>query len=1059
MDQPALRLPTLVEASFPPGKFWSSALAHFSPDNSFLVSRGPSIWHVSADFKQSHWAGSLSGKGSVRDGHRLNEATFIDPTGIVVVGTDVYIIDRTDNTIRKVSGDQVTTYACAEQPKRNPKVFVELSSPHHAVEHNGLLYVSNSGKNNIVVINLLENCLEAIIGVSTPTPSMKTLPSGAWAPCTFDYPIGLAVNRSNNSIYVADQGNTIRELLLADKKPGRVLKTSLNWVHGITCLDNGDIIACAYVNSFLALFPHRSVPGVPYLKLSGLIRPVSVCTTSSGDLAWLSEKHTLYVTRNLTCLNESAPSIRQNLILSSFSRLFPYKLLRPSISLSNATESSSTSLSSEMEDIITLFIKDQFKNPMENQKSFEHFLMGSGCALHGLLSPYSEEITEISLIPTVFDSLSHYRAELKWKMMAPAPAPLFSWIPPPTHPLPMNFKLHLVEMNVFFLLFSENLIESTIEEWKSDPQISKELFSFTESNASKCRLLALGPYICELNAQKEMTMLYRSDMAIKCLKKVQGQFLFTNQYYISSFDIKDRRSKIYAGSGRSWRTDGHRLTHARFEEIHQFVELKSKLFISENSSVLRILDLGSDMVSSIKCGFDIYDWQMGTIFVPGTPSTKKPQELIQQNPFQPCYLGLSPSEDVLYVGDRPYGGQIRLFHTKSGVLSDPIVPEELKLLPQDVSSPVGIGNGLILTLHPLSGKISLINSINGSQKDNITLDALYLSMEVGESELVLASPLAISVMSSLDLGLNLKRRYMYPSFDTGPDWKFLEMRIQSLDVRTRVSLAVSGFFTKAPTQFFRALNLCNDKNILTEQDRYEIPTLIRLLFALASNSPHISPCELLRFPEFEGYYIRGFHLCSIHEKIAPYYMYCYEPYLKAESPAFEACANGSNLQFLAPSDMPSYDTDLSGQYKLTLPQAIRAIGHNLKLRPRYNTAFYSSLTPLPSSLPTFPVSFHDIPPTYVIDVHTGILTPQWPWFATFVQEATNDRFKSLPLGFSVHLFITIASAMYGNTLVQDDLLHGCRVFIKANPSLFEPPTGDVPIEDLRVLSLLRTALL
>ena len=1053
MTQYTLRLSTLVEASFPPGK-WSSALTHFPPDNGFLVSHGSSIWHVSTDFKRSHWAGSLSGE-VVRDGHRLKEAAFLDPTGIVIVGCDVYVIDRADNSIRKVYGDQVTTYACAKHMKRDQKVFVELSYPHHAVEHNGLLYVSNAGKHNIVVINLLENRLESIIGASTPTSNMKSSPSGAWASCTFDYPIGLAVNRLNNSIYVADaSGNTIRELLVAEKKPGTVFKTSLNWVHGITCLVNGDIITCAYANSFLALFPHQPVPGVPYLELFGCIRPVAVCTTSSGDLAWLSEKGTLYVTRNLACLNESAPSINQNLIL------FTDKLLRPSLPLSGATPSSSISPPSEMEDIVTLFIKDQLKNLVDDP-----LLMVVGHALHGpLSSPYSEEVIRTSLISTAFDDLSQYRFELRCKMMGPAP--LFFGIPLSTHRLPMNFKVHLPEMKVYSLLLPEKLIEdeennqSSIEECKSYHQSSKGLISFIDSIAPGCRLLALGPYICELSAQQEMTMLYRSDMAINCLKKVRGQFLFTNQYSISSLDIKDRRSNIYAGSISRGRADGPRLTCARFEEIHQFVESESKLFISEDCShgpsVLRILDLGSGMVSSIKCGFGIHDYTINR-------AKAGELEVDQQDTFLPCYLGLSRSKNVLYVGNRPHGGQIRLFHTKAGVLTKPIVPEALEIGEEDFSSPIDFGNGASLVLHPLSRKISFINSRMGTQQEYRHIDEPYQSMKIDGSELTLAALRSISVINSPDLGHPLLMQNIH---HIGPNFGTIQSWIQKLDFRERASLAVSGFFAKAPTQFFRALNLCNmNKPHSPPQESCQISYMITVLFAVESaslqttlslsksslleNEGHLvvdkelSPIEIFRLQEFYEHYQRGFQLCSVHEPLPQYWVKFYQPYNSTIESSADSIESTTSTEhpFLALSAMPSYDNKLHLSDEIfSLPEALKAIGQNLRLRKRYKIDELPDCSSLPSSFPTFPVSFHNIPPHYVIDVHPGILTPQWPWFATFVTKQGEDRNTPLPVGFSVNLFVAIASAMYGNSLAEDYILHGDRIFIKANlQTVFQCP--------------------
>jgi hypothetical protein len=727
--------------------------------------------------------------------------------------------------------------------------------------------------------------------------------------------------------------NALREVLLNEKTVSTVPKLSLaSWVHGITCLDNGLVVACAYVDSLLALYSHQ--PEVSFVPLFYCIRPVAVCTTSSGNLAWLTEQGKLFLTRHMSCLNEMTPSSKQKSTLLGLPSLFSNDFLQTDSFPPYQKNSSPSSQTIEFADDVTMFINKQ----LLNSASDVPLLRVNNHLLIGPLSPFAKEMSTSSQISTVFDGVATYRVQLMmWiSMLAVRPLDIPPGLNAPLQRLQMNIKVHLPEMNIL----SPSLQKSNYDFVYGLPTST---FSFTDSLTPGWRLLVYGSYIFELSAQQELTMVYNhSNGMINCVKKVQDALLFCSQYSIYSLDFNARTSTLYAGVDAG-HVDGHRLTHARFQGIHQFVEAKGKLFISEATSGLRILDLASGMVSSIKCIFDIGDWQMANV-----PLTKVPQELVQRWPFQPCYLGLSPSEHVLYVGDLPYGGQIRLFHTKSGALSDPIAPGVVGL-----SSPVGIGNGLILALHPLSCKASLINSIAGSHKDYLALDASYLSMELGESELVLASPRAISVMPSSNLGLNLNR-YIHPSEDTGPDWQFLKKRIQSLDVRTRVSLAVSGFFTKAPIQFFRALNLCNDKNVLTEQDRYEIPTLIRLLFAWESTSSWIGLRDLLRCAEFEGYYLRGFYLCHIHEDIGPYYLDCYMPYCEAESPAFETRANRCNLQYLSPSDMPSYDTKLRELYELTLPQAIKAIGQNLKLRPRYNTALYSSFTPLPPSLPTFP---------------------------------------------------------------------------------------------------------
>lgn len=211
MESSSLRLPTLVEVSLPDVKVWSSALAAFPDDSGFLVSYGSSIWHITPDFKLSRWAGQIMSDGWTSDGEKLEAATFLDPTGIVFVGADVYIVDRADNCIRKVSNGNISTYAGVPGKGRKSTINFAFSSPHHAVEHDSRLYVSNSGKDNIVVLNLLQNTVECIIGNDAPV-------DGSWGKCTFKYPIGLAVNKSTNTLYIADaDGCALQEADLSKK--------------------------------------------------------------------------------------------------------------------------------------------------------------------------------------------------------------------------------------------------------------------------------------------------------------------------------------------------------------------------------------------------------------------------------------------------------------------------------------------------------------------------------------------------------------------------------------------------------------------------------------------------------------------------------------------------------------------------------------------------------------------------------------------------------------------------------------------------------------------------
>jgi YVTN family beta-propeller protein len=128
-------------------------------------------------------------------------ARFSSPSGIVVVGTKIYVADSGNNRVRVIDGGTVTTIAGtgAAGLKDGPGASAEIWNPVDlAVTTGGVVYVTHQSHHRIRKI--------ASGVVSTLTGIAAGYQDGPVASALFNYPAGIVVG-SAGEIYVADQSN------------------------------------------------------------------------------------------------------------------------------------------------------------------------------------------------------------------------------------------------------------------------------------------------------------------------------------------------------------------------------------------------------------------------------------------------------------------------------------------------------------------------------------------------------------------------------------------------------------------------------------------------------------------------------------------------------------------------------------------------------------------------------------------------------------------------------------------------------------------------------------
>jgi sugar lactone lactonase YvrE len=146
-------------------------------------------------------SGTLDGTGTA--------AQFSTPTSLAVDGSgNIYVVDQTDDTIRKVtSGGVVTTIAgsvVTAGATNGSGSVARFNSPYGiAIDGSGNLYVADTGNGTIRKIDTSGN-----VTTLAGSPKVSGYADGTGAAAEFRSPLGVAADSSGN-VYVSDTNNNV----------------------------------------------------------------------------------------------------------------------------------------------------------------------------------------------------------------------------------------------------------------------------------------------------------------------------------------------------------------------------------------------------------------------------------------------------------------------------------------------------------------------------------------------------------------------------------------------------------------------------------------------------------------------------------------------------------------------------------------------------------------------------------------------------------------------------------------------------------------------------------
>ena len=168
---------------------------------------------------------TLAGTGSAGSTDAPNgpgtSASFDKPSDITTDGTNLYVPDYGNNTIRKIviaTGAVTTLAGTAGTPgstdaPSGPGTSASFKSPNSITTDGTNLYVSDTGNNTIRKIVIATGAVTTLAGTAGTSGSADS-PSGPGSAASFNNPSGLATDGTN--LYVADYGNnTIRQIVIA----------------------------------------------------------------------------------------------------------------------------------------------------------------------------------------------------------------------------------------------------------------------------------------------------------------------------------------------------------------------------------------------------------------------------------------------------------------------------------------------------------------------------------------------------------------------------------------------------------------------------------------------------------------------------------------------------------------------------------------------------------------------------------------------------------------------------------------------------------------------------
>jgi hypothetical protein len=227
---------------------------------------------------QTSTLGGADGSGS--------GASFNYPTGMVVLGGNIYLADSGNSTIREVTpGGAVTVFVgqsgvagWADGPGVTTAVFDHPEGI--ATDGVNLLFVADSGSNVIRQVNVGTKAVTTIAG----TPGVFGSGDGTGLNAsTFNNPLGIAyAGGGTPALYVADSGNcTIRKIVISSG-----LVTTLAGNPTVIGFANGVGVAASFLWPYGIAFVGGGTPTL-YVADAGnhAIRSVVISTQAVGTLA------------------------------------------------------------------------------------------------------------------------------------------------------------------------------------------------------------------------------------------------------------------------------------------------------------------------------------------------------------------------------------------------------------------------------------------------------------------------------------------------------------------------------------------------------------------------------------------------------------------------------------------------------------------------------------------------------------------------------------------------------------------------------------------------------
>lgn len=268
-----------------------------TPSGTVYVACGPRILEISPSGVVSHYAGSaISGS---KNGKRL-ESSFDGARGLCWTSqSELLVCTRNAHCIRSIKGDDVTTYAggTGRGFLDGLKSHALFSVPTDLVEHNGNLYVTDTGNHRIRVINM-ETGMVTSIGSGIPSSE-----GGGFQAGSLHSPLGIDVRPDVNVLIVSCRGSNslmtvdLDALMIAPfSLPGADGKPLLKDPAGLTCAHTGDVYVCDEMNHqvrcvmadgsvFSAIGSTRGRSDGPF-PLATTANPWFVKFNNKGDLLW-----------------------------------------------------------------------------------------------------------------------------------------------------------------------------------------------------------------------------------------------------------------------------------------------------------------------------------------------------------------------------------------------------------------------------------------------------------------------------------------------------------------------------------------------------------------------------------------------------------------------------------------------------------------------------------------------------------------------------------------------------------------------------------------------------